>query len=97
MTSTALRKAPPRDVAINLRATADAKRLIDRAARIVGKSRSEFILDNARRGAEDVLLDQRLFLAAPAAFDSLAALLDKPPRPSKALKKLLAAKTPWRT
>ena len=50
-----------RSVNINLRAPVKVKELIDRAADIVGKTRTEFMLDSARRYAEDVLLDQSLF------------------------------------
>ena len=35
--------------------------LIDRAADVFGKTRTEFILESARTHAIDVLLDQRLF------------------------------------
>ena len=45
---------------INLRASADQKALIDRAAKRLGKSRTEFVLDTMREASENVLLDQRL-------------------------------------
>ena len=45
---------------INLRVPAMARELIDRAAAIEGKTRTEFMLDSACRHARDVLLDQRV-------------------------------------
>lgn len=84
-----------RDVQINLRASRQLRDVIDRAAAVQGKTRSEFMLDSARRQAEDVLLDQRLFLADDRRFVALQRLLAAPPKPAKALRKLLAAKSPW--
>jgi uncharacterized protein (DUF1778 family) len=43
---------------VNLRVRADIRNLIDWAAQSQGKSRSEFMVDAARRAAEDALLDQ---------------------------------------
>ncbi len=46
--------------AINLRVSEDVRDLIDRAAQSQDKSHAEFIIDAARRAAEDALLDQTL-------------------------------------
>jgi len=88
-------EAQRRDVNINLRAPAQVKDLIDRAARVLGKSRSEFMLESARRYAEDVLLDQRFFLLDEKRHAALMKSLSEPPRPPAALRKLLAGKSPW--
>ena len=50
-----------RDAVINVRLPTKLRDLIDRAADIVGKTRSDFILESAQKHAIDVLLDQRLF------------------------------------
>lgn len=84
-----------RAVSINLRAPTHIKNLIDRAARVLGKSRSEFMLDSARSRAEDVLLDQRLFVLDKDRHAAFLKLLDQPAKPTQALKKLLSAKAPW--
>lgn len=84
-----------RDVNINLRAPAQIKELIDRAARLLGKTRSEFMLDSARKCAEDVLLDQRFFMLDEKRHAALSKSLSEPPRPTAALRKLLASKSPW--
>ena len=88
-------EAQRRDVNINLRAPAQVKDLIDRAARLLGKSRSEFMLDSARKHAEDVLLDQRFFMLDEKRHAVLMKSLGEPPRPVAALRKLLAGKSPW--
>jgi len=82
-------------VIINLRAPAHARELIDSAAAVEGKSRTEFMLDSACRHARDVLLDQRIFVLEGDKFDELMRLLDSPPPPNGALRRLLLSKSPW--
>jgi uncharacterized protein (DUF1778 family) len=84
-----------RDVTINLRANAGLRDLIDRAAAALGQSRSEFMLDTARRRAADVLLDQTLFELDEGQYRTFIELLDHPPKPNHELKQLFAAKAPW--
>ena len=80
---------------INLRASAEQKALIDRAAARLGKTRTEFMLDSARVAAENALLDERLFLLDEARYAAFLACLDQPVEPSEALRKVLAAPSPW--
>ncbi|MGH7089865.1 MAG: DUF1778 domain-containing protein, partial [Stellaceae bacterium] len=47
---------------INLRIAMQTRQLIDDAAAVLGKTRTEFMVESARRVAIDVLLDQRLFV-----------------------------------
>lgn len=84
-----------RDVTINLRASRQQRTLIDRAAEAVGKSRSDFMLEAARREAEAVLLDRRYFLLDSQAFEAFRAKLDAPPRLDARLRRLLQEKAPW--
>ena len=80
---------------INLRASAELKALIDRAASRLGKTRTEFMLDSAREAAENTLLDQRLFLLDDSRYAEFVACLDAPVEPTEALKKVLSAPSPW--
>jgi uncharacterized protein (DUF1778 family) len=80
---------------INLRVTAEDRRLIDRAAASRGKNRSEFMLDAARQAAEDALLDRVLFRTDARTFDQLLDVLDAPAQPNPGLQRLLATKPPW--
>jgi len=80
---------------INIRATRTQRDTIDQAAALTGKSRTDFILDSAVRDAQQVLLDQCFFQLDESAFDRVAELLDNPPAPSPALRKLLATPAPW--
>ena len=80
---------------INLRASAEQKALIDRAAARLGKTRTEFMLDSAREAAETALLDERLFLLDGADYEAFVARLDQPVEPTEALRRLLATPSPW--
>ena len=51
---------PPRRDTLNLRIPAAERNLIDRAALTSGKTRTDFILEAARRAAEEALLDHAL-------------------------------------
>lgn len=84
-----------RRVTINLRADNTKRELIDRAAKRIGKNRSEFMLDAACREATEILLDQRLFLIEERAYRRFTEALDAPPAENKRLKRLLMSKAPW--
>jgi len=95
-TSTTPRKRTgTRDALINLRVQRRQRELIDRAASVLGKHRTEFVLDAACREAENVLLDQRMFMLDAAAYRRFVALLNSPPRENEKLRALLLKKAPW--
>ena len=48
--------------AVNLCISEDTRALIDRAASIQGRSRADFIVEAARRAAEEASLDQRVIM-----------------------------------
>ncbi len=60
-------QARPRET-LNIRIRAEERGLIDRAAAARGTNRTDFILDAARRAAEDALLDQSLISVGPKAY-----------------------------
>ena len=80
---------------INLRASVQARELIDSAAAAEGKNRTEFMLDSACHRAQEVLLEKRVFMLPSDKYDQLMQLLEAPPPPSGALKRLLLGKSPW--
>ncbi len=84
-----------RDVTINIRAKQNQRDLIDQAAKIQGKSRSEFMLESSYQQATDVLLNQNLLRLDPAKFEQFLALLDAPPQPNEPLRRLLNHLAPW--
>ena len=80
--------------AVNLRVRIDTRELIDRAAKAHGKSRSEFMIDAARRAAEDALLDQTLVRVDPKTYDHFLKVLDQPPN-GEGFDRLMKAPKPW--
>ena len=85
-----------RDAAINLRAHPEQRDLIDQAATLVGKNRSDFMLEAACERARAVLLDQVFFSLDGKSFREFNALLDVPPQASEGLARLAQVKAPWR-
>ena len=84
-----------RDVTINLRASRKQRSLIDQAAEVLGRNRSDFMLDASCREAESVLLDRRYFALDGDTFEEFMAVLDAPPATNPRLHRLLAEKAPW--
>lgn len=84
-----------RDLSINLRISQNQRDLIDRAATLQGKSRSEFMLDSAYQKAQDVLLDRCLFDVDEQRFQQFLDRLDAPVMPNEHLRQLLTANAPW--
>lgn len=80
---------------LNLRIKPEDRSLIDRAARLTGKTKTVFVLEAARRAAEDALMDRTLFLVGPEAFDAFRARLDEPPHPNEKLRRSLQTPAPW--
>ncbi len=60
-----------------------------------GKTRTEFMIESARRQAIDVLLDQRLFVLDPDRYEAFMDALDKPPPPGPKLRSLLRRAPAW--
>jgi len=84
-----------RNAPINLRALESQRNLIDQAASLSGKNRSDFMLEAACREAENTLLNQRLLMVNEESFNTFTTLLDAPVKDNPALQKLMSRKAPW--
>lgn len=80
---------------INVRAPAEVRDLIDRAASAQGKTRTDFMLEASTEAARRVLLDQVYFELDEKRLKAFQAILDQPVGNPQALSKLLARKAPW--
>jgi uncharacterized protein (DUF1778 family) len=80
---------------INLRIDASTRQLIDEAAAALGKTRTEFMIESARREAIDVLLDQRLFVLDSDRYAAFVHALDNPPKLGPKLRALLRKTPAW--
>ena len=81
---------------LNIRIRPEVRGLIDRAAELVGKNRTDFVLEAARQAAENALLDRTVFTVSPKAYAEFLARLDAPPRPNERLRRSLQTRTPWK-
>jgi len=89
------RGAVRKDDVIQIRASAVTKSILNRAATLRGQKLSEFMLDSARRQAEETILDQRTFFLDPGAHAKFLAILDRPPKPSAELRARMRRKPSW--
>jgi uncharacterized protein (DUF1778 family) len=88
-------KAAPR-ATLNIRIRAETRNLIDRAAAARGTNRTDFILDAARRAAEETLLERALIQVDAKAYHAFVARLDAPAKASAALQRTMQAAAPWK-
>ena len=69
--------------------------MIDRAAGLRGRSRTEFVRDAAVRAAEDVLMDHRLIRLSPEDSAAFLSALSGPAEPVPEMVELLRRPAPW--
>ena len=80
---------------LNLRIKPELRGLIDRAAEITGRNRTDFVLTAARQAAEDELMDRTVFAVDPRAYAEFLARLDAAPHPNARLRRSLKTSAPW--
>ncbi len=84
-----------RNISINLRALSEQRDLIDRAARVTGKNRSDFMLEAACEKAQNIVLERTFFALDQEAFSRFAAVLDAPVEANPSLDRLLSKRPLW--
>lgn len=80
---------------LNLRIKPSDRSLIDQAATSLGKNRTDFVLDAARRAAEEALLDRKVLTVTPEAYAAFVARLDAPPKANEQLRRTMQTPAPW--
>lgn len=83
------------EVSIRIRVPRPTRDLIDEAAAIVAETRTEFVLESARRRAVALLAGQRLFQLDGPASEAFEGILDRPPAPVEALRALMKRRPLW--
>lgn len=86
---------PAKRDTLNLRIKPEQRGLIDRAAKALGKTRTDFVLEAARRAAEDALLDRTVIIASAKAYAQFLERLDTPPNPNERLRRTMQTPAPW--
>lgn len=93
---TAIRKeAVRKDAAIQIRASAETKALLNQASALRGQKLSEFMLECARRTAEETILEQRYFSLDQKAHEKFLAMLDAPAMPDEKARARIRRKPLW--
>lgn len=77
---------------VNLRIDELRQNLIDQAAKLQGKSRTEFMIEAAYKEAEQTILDQRIYILDRADFDYINT---KKSQPDPKVVKVFQSKSPW--
>lgn len=75
---------------INLRTSAEAKAMIERAAALMGTTVSSFMLQNAFEAARRIVSETDTLLLTQRDFDAFTASIENPPKPNVALRELMA-------
>lgn len=95
MSHPARKSSPTRRDLVNIRMSREDRNVIDRAARVAGKTRTEFMIEAARRAAHDTLLDTNLVLVDGRTFARFKELFDTPPQANERLLELIDLESPW--
>jgi len=69
--------------------------LIDRAAGLRGRSRTDFVREAAVRAAEDVLMESTLIRMSAAGFKAFVASVSRPATPVAGMVDILKRPSPW--
>ncbi|MBV7520965.1 DUF1778 domain-containing protein [Ensifer sp. ENS12] len=88
-------KSPDASVPLNMRIKPATRNLIDRAAELLGKTRTDFMLEASERRAEEVLLDRSVFTVSSEIYAEYLARLDAPAQTNERLKRTMSTKAPW--
>lgn len=80
---------------ISMRLPAADIAMIDRAAGLRGRSRTDFVRDAAVRAAEDVLMESRLIRMNSEGFADFMTVLSGPATPVPEMVELVKRPAPW--
>ena len=87
--------AEKKDQPLSMRLPKSDIAIIDRAARLRGRSRTDFVRDAAVRAAEEVLMENTLIWMSPEGFDDFMKILSEPAKPIPAMVEHLRRRAPW--
>ncbi|PVZ82133.1 hypothetical protein C9426_30700 [Serratia sp. S1B] len=89
-------RKPARDKQINVRATEEERAVIDYAASLINKNRTEFIIEKAVHEAQNIILDQRVFVLDDARYQAFIEQLEAPVQNVEGRKRLMDVKPEWK-
>jgi uncharacterized protein (DUF1778 family) len=80
---------------LSMRLSATDIATIDRAATLLGRSRTEFVREAAVRAAEDALMEARPFRMSPGGFKAFMDAMSKPATAVPEMIDVFQRKAPW--
>lgn len=86
-----------KDYPVSMRLPEADLALIDRAARLRGRSRTDFVRDAAMQAAEEVVLQTLPIRMSPEGFQAFVEVLSEPARPVPEMVVALKHPAPWET
>ncbi len=89
-------RKPTRDKQINVRATEEERAVIDYAASLVNKNRTDFIIEKAVHEAQNIILDQRVFVLDDARYQAFIEQLEAPVQNVEGRKRLMDVQPEWK-
>jgi len=89
-------RKPTRDKQINIRATDEERAVIDYAASLVNKNRTDFIIEKAVHEAQNIILDQRVFVLDDISYQAFIEQLELPVQNIEGRQRLMDAKPEWK-
>jgi uncharacterized protein (DUF1778 family) len=84
-----------KDHPLSMRLPAGDLAVIDRAADLRGRSRTDFVREAAVRAAEEVLLESTITRMSPEAFEDFTAAIAKAGAPVPEMVELFRRRAPW--
>lgn len=87
--------AERKDYPVSMRLPEADIALIDRAAGLRGRSRTDFVREAAVRAAEDVLMEHRLIRMSAEGFADFMAAVSEPAKPVPEMVDLAKRPAPW--
>lgn len=90
-------KAERKDYPVSMRIPEADLAIIDRAARLRGRSRTDFVREAAMQAAEEVVLQTLPIRMSPEGFQAFLDALSEPARPVSEMVDLLRRRAPWET
>lgn len=91
------REAKRKEHPLSMRLPESDIAIIDRAASLRGRSRTDFVRDAAVRAAEDVLMETSPIRMSAARFRAFVAALSGPATPVAEMVELFRRPAPWET
>ena len=89
------RSAARKEHPLSMRLPASDIAVIDRAAGLRGRSRTDFIREAAVRAAEEAIIETTLIRMSPPGFAAFLEALSAPPRVVPQIVDLVKRKAPW--